>query len=275
MKKALLALAAAAAFTGSAFAADLPARMPMKAAPLPAPIANWTGLWISGGFGYGLIDIDRSVTSAAVPGAIFDAGHDAGGRGWLGKIGGGGDYQFAGPFGSWVVGAFADAQWSNIKGRTTFFCPGGCAGPFEYNGPFNNDFSWAVGGRIGFVALPGLLTYFNGGFTQAHFQQTDFVTAGPVAAATGLVLPSHDRNGYFLGGGTEYAITQLPGLFWKSEYRFASYDNRNQNQNCTVTGACGVAGTINSIDRSKVYEQTVTTEFVYRFNWGGPVGSRY
>jgi outer membrane immunogenic protein len=271
----LLALTAAAAFSGSAYAADLPARMPMKAPAPIAPIENWTGLWISGGFGYGLIDIDRSVTSFAVPGAVFDSGHDTGGRGWLGKIGGGGDYQFAGPFGTWVVGAFADAQWSNIGGRTTFFCPGGCAGPFEFNGPFKNDYSWAVGARIGYVALPGLLTYFNGGFTQAHFTQTNFVTAGAVPAVTGLALPSNTRNGYFLGGGTEYAIRQFPGLFWKSEYRFADYGNRDQNQVCVVTGTCGVAGTFHSIDHSKVFEQTATTELVYRFNWGGPMVAKY
>jgi hypothetical protein len=36
-----------------------------------------------------------------------------------------------------------------------------------------------------------------------------------------------------------------------------------------VTGTCGAAGTIHSLDRSKVFEQAATTELVYRFNWGG------
>ena len=132
--------------------------------------------------------------------------------------------------------------------------------------------------RIGYVALPGLLTYFNGGFTQAHFKTTSFNFSGPVTGVyTGLDLPSHNRNGYFLGGGTVYAISQIPGLFWKSEYRFASYGNRDLNQNCVVTvvGGCGAAGTVHSIDHSKAYVQTVTTELVYRFNWGGPVVAKY
>lgn len=275
MKKLVLALTAAVAFAAPALAADMAPHTYAKVAPPVQAVASWTGFWISGGIGYGLIDIDRSVTDSVAPFPVFDSGHDAGGRGWLGKVGVGGDYQFGG---SWVAGVFADAQASDIKGRTTFFCPGGCVGPFEYNGAFKNDYSWAVGARIGYVALPGLLTYWNGGFTQAHFTTTNFNFSGPVTGIyTGLDLPSHTRNGFFLGGGTEYAISQIPGLFWKNEYRFASYGNRDLNQLCVVAvaGGCGAAGTVHSIDHSKAYVQTATTELVYRFNWGGPVVAKY
>jgi len=54
MKKLVLALTAVAAFTGSAIAADLPARTYSKA---PAPVAyapSWTGCYLGGGGGYGL-----------------------------------------------------------------------------------------------------------------------------------------------------------------------------------------------------------------------------
>ena len=189
-------------------------------------------------------------------------------------MGAGADYQFAGPFGSWVVGAFGDYSFSNIQGQSTIFCPGGCAGPFEFSGQFKHDWSWAVGGRIGLVALPGLLSYINGGYTQAHFTATNYFNSG-TGAATGLVLGDHTRDGWFVGGGTEYAITQLPGLFWKSEYRFSDFGNKTLAQGCLVTGACGVGGTIHSLDRGHVYEQTATTELVYRFNWGGPVVAKY
>ncbi len=51
MKKFVLALTAAAAFTAPALAADLAPRY--KAAPVAvAPVASWTGCWISGGGGY-------------------------------------------------------------------------------------------------------------------------------------------------------------------------------------------------------------------------------
>src|ERR1700739_2386679 len=54
MKKLVLALTALAAFTGSALAADLPARTYTKAPePLPAP-PSWTGFYIFGGGGGGI-----------------------------------------------------------------------------------------------------------------------------------------------------------------------------------------------------------------------------
>jgi outer membrane immunogenic protein len=57
MKKLLLALTAAAAFSGSAFAADLPARTYTKAAP-PIMAPSWTGFYIFGGVGGGLWSAD-------------------------------------------------------------------------------------------------------------------------------------------------------------------------------------------------------------------------
>ncbi|MGA9952260.1 MAG: porin family protein, partial [Bradyrhizobium sp.] len=45
MKKLVLALTAVAAFTGSALAADLPARTYTKAPMMPEPVMNWTGFY--------------------------------------------------------------------------------------------------------------------------------------------------------------------------------------------------------------------------------------
>src|ERR1039458_5472305 len=153
MKKLVLALSAVAAFTGSALAADLPARTYSKAPAVVAPAPSWTGFWISGGLGYGMMEYQHSETAATAPFALFRPGLDTGGKGWLGKVGLGYDYQFMGNF---VIGAFADAQWSNIAGQTGFACPAICPGAFAYGGPIKNDWSWGAGGRIGYVALPGL-----------------------------------------------------------------------------------------------------------------------
>jgi outer membrane immunogenic protein len=279
MKKLVLALASLALFTGSALAAD----MAVKAAPPPpAPIYNWTGFWISGGFGYTLADLDTRVTSATLPPALFDSGHDLGARGWLGKVGAGADYQFTGPLGSWVIGAFADGSWSSIKGQDSFVCPLGCLGPLSYAGQQNNDWSWAVGARLGYVVTPALLTYFNGGWTQSHWKQVSWFgndsTVAGFGSFGGLVKPSQTRNGWFIGGGTEYSFANswipIRGLFWKNEVRFSEFGNNTSNQICVVAGlgaaGCGAAGTINSLARTHIYEQTATTELVYRFNWGGP-----
>ena len=276
MKKLAIALTALAAFTAPALAADI-ARAPVRAAPPVAyapPAPSFTGFWLSGGFGYGLFDINHSVTSPVAPFTAFDLGNDIGGRGWLGKVGVGYDFQ-GWPWSNIVIGAFADAQWTDIRGNYSFNCPLGCAGAFGYTGQIKNDWSWAAGGRLGYIALPGLLTYVNGGWTEANFTQVNYLDS-QFGTATGLTLPSQRRNGWFIGGGTEYALNfWIPGLFLKSEYRFADYGNRNTTQICTVALDCGVAGSFHSIDRSHAYVQTITTELVYRFNWGGPAATRY
>ena len=123
MKKFIAALATFAALTGSASAADLAAR-PYTKAPTPIATAyNWTGFWISGGAGYALSDIDHSVSGPVAPFPAFDFAHDNAGRGWLGKVGAGADYQFAGLFGNWVVGLFGDYSFSGIRGNYGFNCP--------------------------------------------------------------------------------------------------------------------------------------------------------
>ena len=109
MKKVLLALTAVAAMTGSAFAADMAPRTYAKA-PAPAPVTSWTGCWISGGGGYGLFRVNHDERVAGV-GTIDNA--TVGGDGWLATVGAGCDYQFSN---RWVVGAFADGTWSDIKG---------------------------------------------------------------------------------------------------------------------------------------------------------------
>ena len=76
------------------------------------------------------MDIDHSVTTSRCAVHIFDIGQDNGGRGWLGKVGVGGDYQFAGRLG-WVAGVFADG--SSPTSRATTASP-----------------AWALRGRISY-----------------------------------------------------------------------------------------------------------------------------
>ena len=286
MKKLMIALASLAALTGSAVAADMAVKAPPPVAP--APVYNWTGFWVSAGFGYALADIEERVTGPVAPFGVFDTGHDVGAKGWLGKVGAGWDYQFAGPLGNWLIGVFADGQWSNIKGNDSFFCPVGvCAGPASFAGQQQNDWSWAVGARLGYLVTPTLLTYFNGGWTQAHWKQVNWVGNDPTVpvafgAFSGILLPNQTRSGWFLGGGTEYSFANswlpIQGLFWKNEVRFSEFQGRDNNQFCLVAAAgaaCGTAGVLNSINHSRTVEQAATTELVYRFNWTGPGMGRY
>jgi outer membrane immunogenic protein len=276
MKKIAIAFTAMAALTGSAFAADMAPRY--TKAPAPVVVApSWTGFWISGGFGYGLAEYQHTENNVAAPFAQLGgpaSSTDVGGKGWLGKVGLGYDYQFMGNF---VVGAFADADWSNISGRyniNTLAVPAALVAGTQLTASYKNDYSWAVGGRVGYVALPGLLTYINAGYTEAHFKTSFVDTGGALPLATGIAL-DYTRGGYFVGGGTEYAVTQLPGLFWKNEVRFTSLNNKTSNAVCNVAVGCGTGLGPLFTQASRTYEQKATTELVYRFNWGGPVVAKY
>src|SRR5262245_46015359 len=132
MKKLLLALTAVAAFSGSAFAADLPARTYTKAPPPVAPIYSWTGFYIFGGAGGGLWDANTDVRST-VGGACLLCGFNQtqGGDGWLGTAGAGYDWQVNQ---SWVIGVLADGQGGALKGTVQDQSPLSA-------GRLNNDFS--------------------------------------------------------------------------------------------------------------------------------------
>jgi outer membrane immunogenic protein len=272
MKKLVVALSALAAFTGSALAADMAPRPYTKA---PAPVAyapSWTGCYVGGGGGYGMWQQENTTyDNIAPPRTAVTTQWDAGGRGYFGTVQGGCDYQFSiGLPWQMVVGAFGDYDFADIKGNPS--------DPFSgFGGREKLSSQWAVGGRIGAVVLPSLLTYFTAGYTEAKFDSINLVATsatnlfalGP-NAATGLYVPGHTYKGWFLGAGDEYALSFLPGLFWKTEYRFSELDVGTNLIRVQATNAL----TGFEVD-SKKYIHTVRSELVYRFNWGGPVVAKY
>src|SRR6267154_6017808 len=217
MKKLVLALSAVAAFTGSALAADLPARTYTKA-PMMAPVYNWTGFYIFGGGGYGMFD-SNTFTTTFPGGTPLTIGQKIGGDGYFGTVGAGYDWQFNS---SWVAGIFVDGQFGSIKGSLTdpTFLLGGASGSVK------DKTNVAAGVRLGYLVAPNVYSYVNGGYSYAEFSGSTLLnnrTALPVGTT-----PSFHRNGWFVGGGVEnslniFGITS-PGWFMKTEYRSAFYD---------------------------------------------------
>jgi outer membrane immunogenic protein len=238
------------------------ADMPLKAPPPPLPpVASWTGCYFDGGFGYGMYT--QTSHSETSPGLVaIGAQVTNGGEGWLGRFGGGCDYQLPiGGLGTFVIGAFGDYDFMDLHG--TFSDP---SGPVQ--GPEKERGAWYAGGRIGYLVTPALLTYFDAGYTQTRFDQLDFFGAAAGAPSTGLDVLAHTYNGWFLGGGTEYALNMswipIHGLFWRNEYRFASYDAADVPIVVTATGApFGVA------EHMQKDVQTITSSLIWRFNWIG------
>jgi outer membrane immunogenic protein len=207
--------------TPPATAADVGARVPvMRAAPLAS---NWTGCNISGGVGYGMWNQDHSITTTFVggpPNAVTTINSTDGGRGWLGRFGGGCDYQLSGTYSNFVVGAFGDYDVMDLTGSmATLLVNGG----FPTLANEKESAAWAVGGRIGYLIAPTVLTYVDGGWTETRFDQMNAMTN--LGGLTGNAFPQHAYQGWFLGSGFEYAFNWLPiqGLFWRTEYRYASY----------------------------------------------------
>jgi outer membrane immunogenic protein len=258
-------------FGSVAGAADLPRKMSAPPPP-PPPVYSWTGCYIAGGIGYGLYDINHIISSPGAPVFGVAQASDNGGRGWLGTVGVGCDLQFASPFGgnlpflggNWLVGVLADFDWMNIKGNYTTNCPSGCAGPFSFTGELKERNAVYVGARLGWVVTPQLLTYVSGGWTRTRFDGATLLDSfGGTAVAA---LPAQNFNGWFLGGGTEYALGWLPGLYWRSEYRFADYRSESTTVAC-ISGNCNTLAGINAIDNAHPYVQTVRSELVWRFSW--------
>jgi outer membrane immunogenic protein len=261
MKKLVLALAAVAAFTGSASAADLAARPYTKAAPIAAPVTSWTGCYVGGGGGGAATKNDHNDFLTAAPNTPLSPNLSTGADGWFGTVQVGCDYQWN----NFVVGVFGDYDFMDIHGDISgggFFAP-------ALTGSQKQDSQWAIGGRAGYLVLPQLLTYVSGGYTQAHWTSTTLTSffAPGVGVAT---LPGSTKGGWFIGAGDEYALGFLPGLFWKTEYRYSEFDRANVSINSFATGL-----PTGSSETQKFREHSVRSELVYRFNWGGPLVAKY
>jgi outer membrane immunogenic protein len=243
--------------------------MPLKA-PMPAPVMSWTGCYVDGGWGYGMWNQDHYTRDGAVTvsGTTTD-----GGRGWLGRFGGGCDYQFGQRY---VVGVLADYDFMGLKGTATQDLTGTATPFFGVAGTEKETSAWYVGPRFGYLVTPRLMTYFDGGYTATRFSSVNFATNDPggafaIGANTGLSMPATTYHGWFLGGGTEYALDfdwlPIHGLFWRNEYRYASYSGRDITDSCSGGGApCGAAGVTPVSEHASKQVQTITSSLVWRFN---------
>jgi outer membrane immunogenic protein len=238
-------------------------------APRPAPVATWTGFYLNGGAGYGMWAADTTthddfngfVCRVCVP-------IRQGGRGGFATVGGGFDYQ-ATP--SIVVGAFAEYDFASIKGSIV----GDIGAPQpRFTAQTRLDRAWYVGGRAGWVVAPAVLTYVNGGYTEARFTGNRILDS--FNGAPNFVDTTYRNltvSGWFLGGGGEAQMWQ--SWFWRSEYRYARYNDGNFVPCRVDGGGCGVVATAMNTVRFQPTVQTFRSEVVYKFNWGSPVVARF
>ena len=257
----------------SAFAADMD--MPLQAPP--PPTLNWTGCYANAGVGYGLWNQDHNMTGPFGPGGTpaTTVTTTDGGRGWLGRFGGGCDYQFSvSGLGNFVIGAFGDYDLMSLAGSNSpsevFAFAGGGLSPTAAN--VKETGAGYAGLRLGYLISPTFLAYSDGGWTATSFtQSSEFQTA--TGAPIGLGYPNYNTYGWFLGGGYEYALNfswmPIQGLFWRTEYRLSQYNTRNLGEFNLATGAL-----TGNVEHMTPYVQTITSSLVWRFNLWNPLLAR-
>jgi outer membrane immunogenic protein len=246
MKK--LFVVAAAAFVALGIAAAQAANLPnVKAPPIfTAPSAyNWTGFYVNAGGGYGVWNASTTTIDPATGLCDLCTNETQGGRGFIGTAGVGFDDQFTDRL---VGGVFGDADFGQISGSIEDTNS-------SFAGSINNNWSWGVGARLGWLITPDLLAYGKAGFTQAHFTGTgieDTVTGAYVGNSTS----GFTANGWLVGGGIETMFA--PGWFFRTEYKVADY-GAHQIADSGPTPADNI--------RFQPIVQTVTSSLVYKFNW--------
>lgn len=268
MRKLLLA-SSAVMFAGPAFAADLPARMPVKAPPVVAAVPySWTGCYIGGHVGAGWdrsIFTDPGTTETGFFGAPFvqqaiaPQGSSIGVNGGAAVVGGaqgGCDYQFAG---NWVVGIGGDFAWTKINGTVNDpFFQGKNGAPIPIN--TSTDRIASLTGRIGY-AWDRFLIYGKGGGAWAHDNYSIQNSTCLFLTTCNSIAGSTNRTGWTAGGGIEWAFADN----WSAMVEYDHYG----------FGSKGVSFTgPNVAPQSLIFNIKQSVDIVkvgvnFRFGWSG------
>ena len=225
--KALLLASTAVMLSGTAFAADLPARMPAKA-PMAAASYSWTGCYVGAhaGAGWGQTKVSDPNVALFGPSITPTSGDTIGVDGAGAVLGGqiGCDYQFAN---NWVIGLAGDFSWANIDASEIDpFFNGKSGGPIPLHA--KTDFLATATGRLGY-AWDHYLLYAKGGAAWAHtkynFDNLSNFHSGFCAVGVGCFpTASETRLGWTAGAGFEWAFANSWSAFAEFDYyNFANH----------------------------------------------------
>lgn len=208
LKRALLGATALVLLAGTASAADLSTRYPVKAAPIPVQVFSWTGFYIGGHVGWGWASNNLDYTVAGAPPVTFGYGLGSS-NGFTGGFQVGYNYQFANNV---VLGVEADFDWSDI-GTSSLLVGGPVGGAVVSQ---NVDYFGTIRARLGY-AVDRFLPYITGGAAWAKVNYTD-----PFA-----LNYDNTKWGWTVGAGVEYAITNNWTV--KAEYLYLGFNDSTTN----------------------------------------------
>jgi outer membrane immunogenic protein len=220
----------------------------------PPAIYDWTGIYVGGHIGGGLL-VDSVSQNGVSPGGFNLA--NSGNLRPAGVIGGaqiGANYEFV----PWVVGLEGSWTDSAINGNTLIGCVGPCATGTIAQERFTSQAEWfaALTGRFGYAANDWLFYGKVGGaWMNVRYTEDLLTTGAPVTAATQVL--TDNRTGFTVGAGIEFGLVE--NLSAKVEYDFYDFGSKNYNFNAITPVSVG----------SNLH--TIIVGLNYKFNWsGGP-----
>ena len=292
MKRSALIAALLVGVTAPAIAADLP----VKARPMPAPVAvwNWNGFYIGGNVGYSwgrsrtTVDYFNTLTGAAI---VPPAGSVTSGDFKLNGAIAGGQVGYNWQSGSWVLGLEADAQWSGEKGGSSFLCaavttfvpggpgvPGPCvpgltflpAGLLGTAVTLNQQIEWfgTFRARAGLLVTPSILAYVTGGLAFGSIASDGAMTSvNPNGAVVAAAFSSKSTNaGWTVGGGIEAHL----GGNWTGKAEYLYIDLGSVSNTVALAAPTNIGARINS----RITDHVARIGLNYHFS-PGPVVARY
>lgn len=254
----VITLVAFAGLIGTpAFAAEMPLKAPP---PPPAPVSNWTGLYIGidGGLGWGHESWLDNNTALGCPPCFAANLHSDGGT-FGGLIGA--RYQFNNNI---VIGVEGTAAWADLEDTIG---TGNPVFPGESE-TFDIRSLYTATGQIGY-AFNTTLLYVKGGWAGAN---THWSTNAPAAAPPPgfLALPftaSHDedRGGWTVGVGLDHQLI-------KNFVIGIEYDHMDLGYGAfSAPVSSGPAFfPVDVTSQSRLTIDQVVARLSYKFNFGGP-----
>jgi outer membrane immunogenic protein len=223
-----MAIACSFVVVGSSFAADLPQRMPVKAAPVPVFVGySWTGFYYGVNVGYGFADQDTSLITTATGASVANGSASLSGLTTGGQIG----YNWQTR--NWVLGLEADFQGSWQNEDQTLGAVN-----------FTTRLQWygSVRARVGW-AMDRFLPYITGGWAYGRGQ-----IDGPGFSG------NETYSGWVAGVGIESALWDN----WTGRLEYLYYDLGDGP-------SVAATGTAFTVEGSSMQQNVVRLGLNYRF----------
>jgi len=255
MKQIILsAVVAGTMLAGPALAADMPARMPVKAAPAAVIAAyNWSGFYTASSIGAALQDID-GVFNLPPP----DVHNTSSTRAWTGSHVG---YQWM--LGSWVAGV-EGSYYTPLSRKFD----SSLTGPDCINILLTPNLScearisnlWTAGGKLGY-AFGNWMVYGTGGYANGRIDQQ---LRGTVALfTTGETRERH--GGWYAGAGFDVFVTRI---LWSDLILGVEYKHIELNDKLHVSPG-GLP--VNDVNLGATVD-TIMAKATFKWVGAGPLG---